>query len=302
MEPTADNVSILHSRRVPVSVVIPCYRCRDTIERAVSSVAAQSALPERVILVDDRSEDNTLEKLKQLQARYPAGWIDIIAKPTNGGPGESRNIGWDAATTPYIAFLDADDSWHPLKLELQYSLMAGDPALALTGHGNRYLEDADQCQSVVHEPLPEQLQMECVRSVSARGLLLSNKFSTTSVVMLRRDLPLRFEAGKKYCEDYLLWMQIVFAGHRACILELPLAYAYKAAYGDGGLTQRIWRMEMGELDAYRKVFHRYQVGVALALPIYLFSLAKCIRRYLIRSMRGLRRSLATMKHHVWDTK
>jgi glycosyltransferase involved in cell wall biosynthesis len=285
---TTTSASAAWSPRVPVSVVIPCYRCAATIERAVASVAAQSQLPERVILVEDCSGDDTLARLYQLQSRYPAGWIEVIAKPRNGGPGETRNIGWEAAATPYVAFLDADDSWHPRKLELQYRLMADDPELALTGHRGRNLDgDAPPAADGALPARPH----EHARPVPPNRLLLFNEFITRSV-MLRRDLPQRFEPHKKYCEDYLLWMQIVFAGHKASVLELPLAYAFKADSGDGGLSQHVWRMEKGELDAYRRIFRAQRIGPLVALPVYLFSLAKFARRYLFARLRRLRRSLA----------
>ena len=63
---------VIHKLFVSVSVIIPCYRCADTIERAVKSVAEQSQKPYEVILVDDCSGDNTLQALNELQAEYGA--------------------------------------------------------------------------------------------------------------------------------------------------------------------------------------------------------------------------------------
>ena len=80
----------------PVSVIIPCYRCADTIARAVASVARQSLRPETVILIDDLSDDGTLDELYRLQQEYPAGWIVVLAKAGNDGPGAARNIGWES--------------------------------------------------------------------------------------------------------------------------------------------------------------------------------------------------------------
>jgi len=262
--------------QVPVSVVIPCYRCAETIARAVKSIAMQSQLPEAVILIDDLSGDDTLGQLYLLQTQYPPGWIQVIAKPQNDGPGATRNAGWDAATTTYIAFLDADDSWHPRKIELQYRLMADNPQLALSGHRGGHMETSGQ---PADEPALSSQSDGHARAVSKTRLLLFNEFITRSV-MLRRDLPQRFEPKKKYCEDYLLWMQIVFAGNKASVLEVPLAFAYKPDFGAGGLSQQVWRMEQGELDSYRRIFREQHIGVFTAVPIYLFSLVKFARRYL----------------------
>lgn len=278
--------SVFMAPQVPVSAIIPCYRCADTIERALNSIAAQSQLPEKVILIDDLSSDGTLDKLYQLQAHYPSGWIQVIAKPQNEGPGAARNAGWDAATTPYIAFLDADDSWHPRKIELQYGLMANHPQLALSGHRGAHLE-ASEGQPADPIPLPAQADGHA-HSVSKSRLLWFNEFITRSV-MLRRDVPQRFDPRKKYCEDYLLWMQIVFADHPASVLELPLCYAYKADFGAGGLSQHVWRMEQGELESYRRVFREQHIGPFTTMPVYLFSLAKFVRRYLLSRWRQWRK-------------
>ena len=278
-----DNATIptFRAPSVPVSAVIPCFRCAQTIERALASVARQSAVPEAVILIDDLSGDGTLDQLYRLQQQYPAGWITVIAKPANDVPGSARNAGWEAATTPYIAFLDADDSWHPHKIALQYRLMAGDPTLALSGHRGGQKDVPDSLAEESATPLPAAL---AARRVSRGRLLLFNEFITRSV-MLRRDLPQRFEPKKKYCEDYLLWMQIVFAGHRASVLEHTLAYAYKADAGEGGLSQNVWSMEKGELDTYRRIFREQRIGLYRAIPIYAFSLVKFTRRTLLSRWR-----------------
>src|SRR5699024_8519197 len=99
----------------PVSVIIPCYRCADVISRAIESLSGQSWLPKEVILIDDASDDNTLEALHKLQTEHKAGWIRVHSMSKNGGPGVARNMGWDLAAENYIAFLDSDDIWHPRK-------------------------------------------------------------------------------------------------------------------------------------------------------------------------------------------
>lgn len=96
--------------RAPVSVVIPCYCCADTIDKAVESVWKQTWRPYEVILVEDSSKDHgaTRMALSNIIDRYPGGWIKLILLDKNKGPGNARNIGWEASTQRYIAFLDAD--------------------------------------------------------------------------------------------------------------------------------------------------------------------------------------------------
>ena len=131
---------------VSVSVVVPCYRCARTVERAVASVAAQTALPMEVILVDDASSDGTREALLALRERHAPGWIKLVLLDKNVGAASARNAGWEQGAGQFIAFLDADDSWHPRKLELQYAFMASHPHVAVSGHrhvrANRAAEPA----------------------------------------------------------------------------------------------------------------------------------------------------------------
>src|SRR6185369_14935384 len=114
-------------------------RCAGTIERAVRSVAGQSRRPAELILVDDASGDGTGALLEGLRSRYGPDWIRIITLERNQGPGTARNVGWDAATSTYIAFLDADDAWHPRKIEIQCAWMDSHPEFAVTGHASRQL-------------------------------------------------------------------------------------------------------------------------------------------------------------------
>ena len=71
----------------PVSVVIPCYCCANTIQRAVESVANQTLPPQEIILVNDHSPDQTLASLRDLQNQYGADWVRIIDLEGNVGPG-----------------------------------------------------------------------------------------------------------------------------------------------------------------------------------------------------------------------
>jgi hypothetical protein len=96
--------------------------------------------------------------------------------------------------------------------------------------------------------------------------------------MIRRDLPQRFLEGKSRSEDYLVWLQIVQAGNPAWRLDVPLAYRYKAPYGDGGLSGDLWKMELGELDTYRRMCREIPGGFLLFGPLALLSLARHVAR------------------------
>lgn len=263
----------------PVSVIIPCYRCADTIRRAVDSVLAQTLPAHEIILVDDCSNDGkTLDVLEQLRQRYPDANIRILGLEKNGGPGSARNAGWDAATQPYIAFLDADDSWHPEKLEIQYRWMAAHPDVVLTGHPSVMLVDG-----MTSPKLPDDVVAKRVRK---NGLLISNRFPTRSV-MLKREVSYRFIPGKRYAEDYLLWLTIVLGGRVAWVLDIPMAYSFKEEFGDGGLTGNLWKSEQGELDTYKRLFLARDISLFALILCSSLSLLKYVRRWGIAKARAL---------------
>ena len=250
---------------VPVTVVIPCFRCAGTIRRAVRSVWRQTRKPCQVILVDDASGDDTLSVLNSLSKNYP-NWIKVISHDVNKGSATARNSGWDSATTPYIAFLDSDDSWHFEKIAVQYEFMRCRPTIALTGHPFAVLRP--------NETMPINNFANCkAKKIGPIRLCIKNRFSTPTV-MLTRNLPFRFNDGKRYSEDYHLWLQIVFSGFVAYQLDGRMTYLHKAPYGESGLSAHLWAMEKGELDCFWHLYRTKKIILPVLGWIVVFSLAK----------------------------
>lgn len=258
---------------VPVSVVIPCYNSADTIERTIRSVVAQTVLPAEVWIINDGSTDNTLSVLEEINARYGSYFrLNIINFPSNRGPSAARNAGWDSATQPYIAFLDADDTWHPKKLEIQYGWMKEHPEVVLTGHPFVWKRE--------NEPVEILSNNWQVQRIKSYAILVSNRFSTPSV-MIRRNLPYRFDETKRHSEDFFLWLQVILGGHLAYRLELPLMHLYKAPFGVKGLSGNLWLMEKGEIDTYWKLCKQRYISIFTALALVIYSLLKFLRRIIV---------------------
>lgn len=260
------------SQVVPVSVVVPCYRCSLTLERAVESVAAQSSLPAELILVDDFSNDETVKLLGALAARHAPGWIKIRWLHQNVGAGSARNVGWEAATQPFVAFLDADDAWHPEKLTIQYAYMLAHPEVAVSGHHHRFLRQ---------DIMPTWKLVEAgAKRVKKWPMLLSNQFVTPSV-MIRRDLPHRFVENQRHMEDHMLWLQVLLGGGEVVKLGAELAAIYKQPFGVRGLSAQIWLMERGELRNYRRLFKAGFIKSHEFAALCGYSVLKCARRLMI---------------------
>lgn len=258
--------------RVLVSVVIPCYRCRDTIDRAINSIIAQTSQPIEVILVDDASGDGTLDKLKALEQQYPS-WIKVISLLTNSGAGSARNAGWRLATQPYIAFLDSDDAWHDRKIEIQYNYMKENPSVVMCGHGHRLFHDSD-------ELLDWDVFLDDAKAISEFQLTLSNKFVTPSI-MLRRDIKQRFIEKRRHMEDHMLWLEIIYSGAKVMKLPIDLAVIYKSPFGVTGLSANLWAMELGDLKNYRNLYQNMSINRAQLMALYTWSILKYLRRFVI---------------------
>lgn len=105
-----------------VSVIIPVYRAATTIAACLDSVISQSLDDLEVILVDDRSGDDTIEIARKHLADYKGPKrFRFLEMPANGGPGAARNHGLEAATGTYVSFLDADDTLEPGFCEKLYT-------------------------------------------------------------------------------------------------------------------------------------------------------------------------------------
>lgn len=262
---------------VPVSAIVPCYKCAATIGRALDSVLTQSVTPAEVLLVDDGSGEDTLAALKAWESPFQ-GRMKLVSIATNCGAASARNAGWTIASQPYIAFLDADDSWHPEKLRIQYEYMKTHPDVAVCGHGREHLRnDAGPC-APAKDP--------AVTIINATGLLFSNAFSTPTV-MVKRTIPFRFPEGQRYVEDAFLWQQIALSGLAVVRLESELAYIHKPPYGSGGLSGHLWKMERAELANFVSHFRAERIGLGLLVAASVFSLAKFIKRFLVRGVGSL---------------
>lgn len=264
------------AKELALSVVMPCYRCKDTIKRAIDSLAAQTTIPKEVILVDDFSNDGTFEFLQQLSSQYKNGWIKVLALPRNGGPGVARNEGWKSALEPYIAFLDADDSWHAQKAYIQHEWMRTHPEIFLTGHPSiRY--SPESATNYISNAF-------CVQTISPSRLLFSNVFSTRSI-MCRRDLPIFFDNKKRYVEDYWWLMKVAYSGYAIAKLCVPMAFTYKQDYGESGLSSKLWAMEKDELDNYWRLVEAGWVARPIVVMLSFYSILKYLKRVIVSVLR-----------------
>ena len=197
-----------------VTVIIPCFNCEQTIERAVLSAINQDVRVE-IILVDDCSTDSTRAIISRLVDEFDSVYSVLNAK--NMGPGFSRNRGLDLARGRYIAFLDSDDVWLPGKLKKQLSFMDSNQ-LEFSYH--------DYYEGIVGEgrilsarlvKAPDLAELPSYYYKRGFGMCL------TSVISRKRLDNIRFPEDRSLStEDYFFFLQLLSSGVKGRRLREPL--------------------------------------------------------------------------------
>lgn len=194
-----------------VSVIMPVHNASAWLRRAIDSVLAQSHGNLELVAVDDASQDDSpaiLETYARTDTR-----IRVQRQPANAGVAAARNTGIAAARGDFIAFLDADDWWHPAKLERQLAAMRESGALISYAAYWRVAEDG----RVLGQVTPP-------ARVEWRDMLASNFIGNLTGMYARRlgDVPFR-RIGH---EDYVFWLEQVRRAGAAVRVESaePLAW------------------------------------------------------------------------------
>lgn len=184
---------------ITVSVVIPCFNGDRYIRETLQSVIAQTVAVSEILVIDDGSTDRSAEVVTSVGSKL----IRLIQQ-SNSGESVARNRGIDEARGEWIAFLDADDLWHPRKIELQLASLLDaqdlNPVCAHTGFYN-FGEWTNA---------PEPRPYEGCRQLELAELLMFPV--NTSSALVRADLAVRFPEWTKAGEDSLFFAELSLEG------------------------------------------------------------------------------------------
>ncbi len=209
--------------RPAVSVVIPLYNRRATIEATIESVLKQSFRDFEIIVVDDGSLDRPEEVIE----RIPDPRIRLIRRP-NGGGGAARNTGIDEARGRFVAFLDSDDFWQPFHLEQSIGVLRDSRALCTftqvivdRGNGVSFLKPRRAPSAGEH---------------ISDYLLRHAGFVQTSTLVVPREAAaaVRFDESLRYGQDTDFAIRLSAAGLRLEMLRRP-----GAIWMDEGARDRV---------------------------------------------------------------
>ena len=201
-----------------VSVVIPMYQAGPWIAETLASVDAQTYPIHECIVVDDGSIDEGSEVVLQF-AKSARCDVRLISQP-NAGVSAARNAGFLVATGDLLALLDADDLWHPTKIERQVHLMDRRGAsVCLTGYA-QFDSSTRRILSVVSFRRPERALRRWL-ALEGSGLCLGSSGLVRRSAMAEVQ---KFDPRVSICEDLEFMVRICRVGSLAIDREVLVGY------------------------------------------------------------------------------
>lgn len=195
-----------------VSIITPVYNAERFLKETAGSVISQSYQDWEWILVNDCSSDKSWEVMQELAEKDRR--IKIFSNKENLKSGKTRNFAIEQATGRFIAFLDADDKWHPEKLAIQIPFMI-DNGYHFTHTSYGYLdEQGNNIKST----------FRVSKEVDYKHLLKRTEISCLTAIYDAEKIGKFYMSEHARKQDYALWLTILKSGVKSYGIDKELAY------------------------------------------------------------------------------
>ena len=196
-----------------VSVILPVYNCEIFINESLSSIIEQTHKNLEVIVIDDCSTDLTGEAL----AKYSNfdSRIKVFRNCMNKGVIFSRNKALSEASGRFVAFIDADDIWHPQKIEIQIrNMLRLGCSLSFTNY-RQINQSGEKTGLLLRGPKRIGWHLHHL----SRFIALS-----TVIIDLKQTEQVQFDERNElnFAEDFLLWGKLMVDYGRAVRIDFDL--------------------------------------------------------------------------------
>ncbi len=212
-----------------IDVVVPCYNYGRFLRECVTSITSQEGVDLRILVVDNASEDDSLEIARELAARD--GRIEVITRTVNLGATASYNEGIDWASSDYFLIVDADDFLVPGALARACAVMDEDVEISFV-HGVEARLEAD---GAVHAYGLEPGEPEC--SIITGLQFIADLCGTpinrigANTVVRRTSLQKRigyYNTSLPYTDDLEMWLRLATVGKVARLNAVQATRRYHA--------------------------------------------------------------------------
>jgi alpha-1,3-rhamnosyltransferase len=191
-----------------VSVLVPSYNHAPFVERALRSIFAQSLKPEKLVVIDDGSKDDSAEIIERVLRDCP--FSNEFIRRENRGLSATLNEGFSLCrATEFFAYLGSDDVWFPEFLAERIELLRAHPVAPLA-FGHAYL--IDEAENII-DSTADWFAFD--EKNILRHLLRGEIFSSPSVVYRRRFLEKYGWNESAILEDYELYLKLSAEGEFA---------------------------------------------------------------------------------------
>lgn len=254
------------SNTAPISVVIPAYNAESFIAEAIRSVHAQTLRPAEIIVIADDCTDRTPQIAAEL------GAIVLEQKRRNMAAG--LNLGINASTQPWIAFLDADDFWEKDKIAFQWKIVQSCPDVAIVScdlcslYEGQVMASSERTRQKRWNNLEsKQLGEDAHFFERVQGDFLVRFYFATPTVLLRRDV---FSNVGNFDES-LIWGQTaelfarVMARYPVGFVEKPLVYVRIHSNNHSRNLQGGWLSHLSIVERMLKNPALYPFGAGKAV-------------------------------------
>jgi len=194
-----------------VSVITAMYNSEKYVAETIKSVIGQTYQNWEMLIVDDKSTDNSLTIAKAFAEADDR--IKIFRLERNHKlPYAARNLGTENANGKYIAFLDSDDFWHPQKLEIQIGQMETN---------NWVISFTSYCKQYESKPGKKKF-IKVPNKVSYSDMLKTNSIGNLTAIYNVVKLG-KLKQEEDFFEDYIMWLKILSKGFEAYGIQDALA-------------------------------------------------------------------------------
>lgn len=253
---------------VPVcSIVIPTRDCLKYLPTALATIDLQFYEGLEVIVVDDGSTDGTAEWLAR---RKPDGFDLKVIRTEGIGPAAARNCAIAAARSALVAFLDADDIWHPGKLHRQIAFHQANPDVGFSFTDYIHVATDGRPLGTCFEywscGWTARASGDYVVIDDAEAKLLATNLVGTSTVVARRDALDAvggFSPSCRSAEDWDLWLRLAAAAKVGFSASLTMSYLMRPGSETAGRERRIASLR----DIANRYQHRRDPAIHRALRI-----------------------------------
>jgi len=203
-----------------ISVVMPVYNAEKYILEALNSVENQTVEPYELIVVNDASKDSTYKLLLNYPLSIP---MEILIHKENKGIGYSRQHGAISSHGDYVAFLSADDKYHPNFIKEVVKVLEKKPECGIYTSYYRCSEDM-RIKQIFNPPYSE--NYEVFKKLVILWALEKNMFVNFSSVVIPKFWfnKISFEYDLKHGEDLIFLLDTIVEGYRWSYINKPLLY------------------------------------------------------------------------------